>query len=304
VSTTAQAPPQIPGFTSGRVRLGDVTIHYRSGGDPAGEPVLLWHGFLGTSYTWRKVAVALAEAGRAVLIPDMRGYGDSSKPPGDHGYDAAGLAEEFRAVASVLGFGVGRPITLVGHDWGAPAALLWAARHPDEIARLFYIDIPVLLPEPEQQLISFTARGAAQGSLWWWLAALAPGLPEKLIVGNERAFLEWFYERSSVTAGAIEAGAVEEYLRTFAGREAVLASLGVFRTVFESMEQTVTLLGDPVRVPVVGLGGERSRGETIGRALERVAAEVRTGVISGSGHFVPEERPDELVRWILDGANR
>jgi pimeloyl-ACP methyl ester carboxylesterase len=304
VPTTTQALPQIPGFTSGRVPLGDVTIHYRSGGDPAGEPVLLWHGFLGTSYTWRKVAVALAEAGRAVLVPDMRGYGDSSKPQGDQGYDAAGLAEEFRAVADALSFGSGRPITLVAHDWGAPAALLWAAGHPDEIARLFYIDIPVLLPEPEQRLIAFTARDAGQGSLWWWLAALAPGLPEKLIVGNERAFLEWFYERSSVTAGAIEPYAVNEYLRTFAGREAVLASLGVFRTVFESMKQTATLLSDPVRIPVVGLGGERSRGETIGRALKRVAEDVQIGVIPESGHFVPEERPDELVRWILDGTHR
>jgi pimeloyl-ACP methyl ester carboxylesterase len=293
------APAEIPGFATGRAVVDGVAIHYRCGGDPDGDPVLLWHGLLGTGYTWRKVAPVLAAAGRAVLVPDMPGYGDSDKPAGVDGYDAAALAEAFRALTHSIGFGGGRPITLVGHDWGAPPSLMWAARRPEEIARVLYLDIPVLLEDVLSQIITFTPQAAAQGSLWWWLAALAPRLPESLVVGNERAFLEWFYNRASVTPGAIEPAAVDEYLRTFAGPEGVLGAFGVFRAVFVSMSQTQRLTQDPVRVPVVGLGGGRSRGEEIGRMLHAVATEVQTGVIADAGHFLPEEQPDALADWIL-----
>src|SRR5579884_321490 len=138
---TAAAP--IPGFVSHMADVGGVRLHYGLGGDPQGPPVLLWHGFLGTSYTWRKVAPALADAGLAVLIPDMRGYGDSDKPDGSAGYDGRALAEEFRALVRQIGFGAGRPLTLAAFDMGAPPALLWAADHPEEVAGLLYLDEPV-----------------------------------------------------------------------------------------------------------------------------------------------------------------
>ena len=60
--------------------------------------MLLWHGFLSTSLEWRRVMPPLAQAGYAVLVPDMRGYGDSDKPPGTAGYDGRAQAEEFRAL--------------------------------------------------------------------------------------------------------------------------------------------------------------------------------------------------------------
>jgi pimeloyl-ACP methyl ester carboxylesterase len=78
----------IPGFTSNTASINGVQLHYLLGGNPKGPPVLLWHGFLSTSYAWRKVMPALANAGLAVLVPDMRGYGDSDKPAGTEGYDA------------------------------------------------------------------------------------------------------------------------------------------------------------------------------------------------------------------------
>ena len=82
------SPAPIRGFQSKTTTVGGVRLHYWTGGDPTGQPVILWHGFLSTAYAWRDVAPALAEAGLAVLIPDMRGYGDSDKPAGNDGYDA------------------------------------------------------------------------------------------------------------------------------------------------------------------------------------------------------------------------
>ena len=85
---------QIPGFESTYVTLNNVRIHYWIGGNPDGPPVLLWHGFLGTSYTWHKMMPMLAAAGFAVLAPDMRGYGDSDKPGGKDGYELRQSAHE------------------------------------------------------------------------------------------------------------------------------------------------------------------------------------------------------------------
>ena len=90
----------IEGFKSDTATVGGVHLHYWLGGDPEGQPIILWHGFLSTSYAWREVAPALANAGHSVLVPDMRGYGDSDKPEGTDGYDARALAKECRALVS------------------------------------------------------------------------------------------------------------------------------------------------------------------------------------------------------------
>jgi pimeloyl-ACP methyl ester carboxylesterase len=230
----------IPGFTSNAASINGVRLHYLLGGNPDGPPVLLWHGFINTSYAWRKVMPALASAGLAVLVPDMRGYGDSDKPAGTGGYDGRALAEEFRALVREIGFGAGRPLTLAAHDMGAPPALLWAAYHPEEVAGLLYIEVPVMLSEVLTKIIAYTPEAMKKGSMWWWILPLAPDVPERLIVGNERAFLTWFYDRSP-NRDAIDAETVDEYLRTFCGREGVLGALGVYRAAFTTMGQTAPL---------------------------------------------------------------
>jgi pimeloyl-ACP methyl ester carboxylesterase len=289
----------IDGFASDTAEVGGIRLHYRIGGDPQGPPVLLWHGFLGTSYAWRSVAPELANAGCAVLVPDMRGYGDSDKPPGTTGYDAGALAEEFRALVAQLRFGAGRPLTLAAFDMGAPPALLWAAEHPDQIAGLLYLEEPVLLQEVISKIITFNPVAMERGSLWWWILPHAPNAPERLIVGNERAFLTWFYDRDPSTRRAIDSATIDEYLRTFSGREGVLGALGVYRAVFTTMQQTAPLTASKVRVPIVALGGERAQGDRVRDMLSLVAENVVGGTVPDCGHFLPEERPDEITRQIL-----
>jgi len=88
-----------PVFSHYTLEANGVNLHYVMGGQ--GEPVLLWHGFLGTWYCWRKVMSALAER-YTVVAPDMRGYGDSDKP--EQRSDARTLAEDFRQLIQQLGF--------------------------------------------------------------------------------------------------------------------------------------------------------------------------------------------------------
>lgn len=298
MTVQASRLPPARGYASATADIGGTHIHYFIGGDPNGPPVLLWHGFLGTSQSWAKVMPALADAGLAVLVPDMRGYGDSDKPAGIAGYDARALAEEFRALVGQLDFGRGKPLTLVAHDMGAPPALIWAAEHPAEIADLVYIEAPVMVAEILTQVIAYTPGAMKDGSLWWWILPLAPGVAERLVVGNERAFLTWFYDGATANREAIGDAAVDEYLRTFSGCAGVLGAMGVYRAAFTTIEQTKALLKNKLGVPCVALAGEKGLGSKVGEGLRLVAETVDNHVIADCGHFVPEERPENVIALV------
>jgi pimeloyl-ACP methyl ester carboxylesterase len=262
--------------------------------------VILWHGFLSTGFAWRDVAPALAKAGLSVLIPDMRGYGDSDKPAGNVGYDARSLAEECRALVAAIGFGPEKPVIHAAHDMGALPALIWSADHPHEVAGLLYIEAPVMLGPVLRQVFSYAPQAMARGSMWWWILPLAPGVPEALIVGNERAFLNWFYAGDHVVNhAAITPEAVDEYLRTFAGTNGVLGSMGIYRMAFASIDQTEPLMTTKLIVPVVALGGEKGLGTKVGEMVAMVAENVEAHTLADCGHFMPEERPAFVIEYIL-----
>ena len=294
--------PAPSGFTSRIASVSGTRLHYWLGGRAGGPPVLLWHGFLSTSLAWRKVMPLLAQAGYAVLVPDMRGYGDSDKPPGTDGYDAGALAEEFRALVRQIGFGGGRPLFIAAHDMGAPPALLWAADRPEEIAGLLYVEAPVMLSAVLQKVIAYTPEAMREGSMWWWILPLAPEVPERLVVGHERAFLTWFYDKHMAHREAITDADVDETLRTFGGREGVLGAMGVYRAAFTSIEQTEPLagllIGHKVKVPVVALGGETGLGDKVLTMVKLVAKDATGETIADCGHFLPEERPEAVVRHL------
>lgn len=290
------AAPALANFASRTATVTGVRLHYWLGGNPHGKPVLLWHGFLGTAYSWHKVMPLLAEAGYAILVPDMRGYGDSDKPAGTEGYDARALAEEFRALCRQIAFGVGQKLLIAAHDMGAHPALLWAADHPEELAGLAYMDVPTMLEEFLTKTIVYTPEAMAKGSMWWWILPLAPGVPERLIVGHERAFLTWFYDGATVDPASISEEAIAETLRTFSGTEGVLGTLGVYRAAFKTIEQTTTLKHKKVGTPILAVGGEKGLGAKVGVMVEAVAEHVTSQVIKDCGHFIPEEQPAEFVR--------
>src|SRR6202162_4635351 len=112
----------------------------------------------------------------------------ADKPAGNGGYDARSLAEECRGLVKAIGFGHGKLVIHAAHDMGALPALIWTADHPEEIASLLYIEAPVMLGQVLRQVFSYTPQAMAQGSMWWWILSLAPGVPQPLIVDNARAF--------------------------------------------------------------------------------------------------------------------
>ena len=299
-----QIPAEIPNFEARVGQVNGVSLHFWIGGNPKGTPVLLWHGFLGSSYSWHKVMPLLGNAGYFVLAPDMRGYGDSSKPDGNAGYDGKTLADDFRLLTQQIGFGAGRPLLVIAHDMGGPPALLWAAHHPDEIAGLMYLEVPVMLSAVLSKVLIYTPEAMRNGSMWWWILPLANDVPQRLIVGNERAFLTWFYEFATADPGAFSPEAVNEYLRTFSGTEGVLGALGVYRTAFETIALTEPLTANKVKVPIAAFGGDKSLGSKVRQMIEMVADQVSGGEISDCGHFIPEEAPEQLMKHFEEFASK
>jgi pimeloyl-ACP methyl ester carboxylesterase len=293
------AGAQLSGLRSETITVAGTRLHYWIGGDAGGQPVILWHGFLSTAYAWHAVAPVLAQSGLSVLVPDMRGYGDSDKPDGTDGYDARALAEECRALVKEIGFGGDRPLILVAHDMGAPPALIWAADHPEELVALLYIEGPVMLSDVLQKIIAYTPEAMARGSMWWWILPLAPGVPERLVVGHERAFLTWFYEGATAHPEVFTPQVVDEYVRTFSGRAGVLGAMGIYRAAFTSIDQTEPLTSRKVKVPVVAIGGAKGLGRKVSEMARRVAENVNEVLLTDCGHFVPEERPETVIEQVL-----
>ena len=270
---------------------GGTKLHYVTAG--SGSPVLLWHGFLGSWFSWRKLIPLLASH-YTVIVPDMRGYGDSDKP--ESGYDGLTLANDFRALTQHLKLG---PVHLVAHDMGAPPALLWAAHHPDEVRSLCYLEEPVLTNETLEPVFRFSPETTTNGGLWWWLLALAKDAPERLVVGHERAFLTWFYVNFTQNPSSIEDAAVIEFLRTFSGTDGVRGAFGVYRAIFDTIAQTEPLRSAKVQVPVLALGGALSLSSRPHQMLQTVATNVSGGAVDNCGHFIAEEQPASLHEHLL-----
>lgn len=283
----------LAGFEHETINVNDIDIHYVIGG--SGAPLLLWHGFCETWYCWRKIMPELARH-FTVIAPDMRGFGDSSKPAS--GYDGLTLADDFYKLIQHLGLD---KVSIVAHDMGAPAALLYAAQHPEAVHALAYLEEPVLTNESMQQIHAFTPQTTRNGALWWWKFALTSfDLSERLINGKEREFLTWFYDNGTVTRSAIEEAAVQEYLRTFRGSVSIAGAFGVYRAIFETIAQTESYKDHKITTPILGLGGARSKGDQVYEQLKQVASNVSGGTIDDCGHFPADEQSEVLSTRLLE----
>lgn len=269
-------------------RLSQVTMHYVTAG--AGTPVVLLHGWPSTWYEWRHVIGRLTPGWR-VIAPDLRGLGDTSRPPA--GYDKQTVAGDVRELVGHLGIG---RFHLVGHDWGGPTAFALASQMPEAVRTLAIVDVtvPGLGPDISQG-----------GRRWHHLFHRTPDLPEALVAGRERLYLSWFYSEFSWQRGAITDADIDEYVRTYRKPGALRAGFSYYRAASEDAEANLRLqeAGFRLPMPVLALGGARTearaRGMEPAESLACIADRVEGGVIPESGHFVPEEQPDALVDRLL-----
>ncbi|MCX4099066.1 alpha/beta fold hydrolase [Nocardia sp. alder85J] len=270
-----------PGFGSAQRVVDDVRLHYVIGGN--GSPVVLLHGFPNTWYAWREVMPRLAERHTVVAV-DLRGLGDSEA--GTQIDDVVTGVADLHGLIAGLGLG---PVLLAGQDWGGSTAFAFAAAHPDEVRRLAVVEAmpagPWTVPGPGAWFVGFHQ---------------IPELPERMVAGRERTYLEWFYRAYSATPGVPTAAAVDEYLRCYTRPGAMAAAFDRYRGRAREIEHNAKRLSRPLDLPVLAVGGERSIGAAVAANLRHGASDVREELLAGCGHYVSEERPGELAELLLD----
>lgn len=279
-------------FSHHYAELGEVMLHYVTAG--SGPPLVLLHGWPQTWYEWRHVITPLAKH-YTVIAPDLRGLGDSSRPP--TGYDKKTVANDIWQLMSLeLDH---QSFDLVGHDWGGPTAFALAAAHPDAVKSLTIVD--VVIPGDGGDF-------SEGGRRWHHQFHITPDLPEALIAGRERVYLQWFYQTFACRPDAIDDAALDEFVRTYSQPGALRAGFNFYRAIGQDAKDNAALLATGFRLPmpVLAIGGGtsyphgRGRGSAVEESMRRVATNVRAHVISECGHFVPEEQPEELTRLLLE----
>jgi len=185
-------------FSHRTAAVGDGTMHHVTGG--RGPVVVLLHGWPEDWSSWRKVMPALAER-YTLIVPDLRGFGDSEKPAGP--YDNRTAAEDVYQLARALGH---PRFDLVGHDVGAPVAYGLAAGHGDAVRRLVLFEG---LP------LGFSAPGGEGGASAVWRPAFhaVRGLPETLVAGREKAYLSYFFRTFTYDSTTFDDAEIEAYAR-------------------------------------------------------------------------------------------
>lgn len=276
--------------------LGEVMLHYVTMG--SGPPVVLIHGWPQTWYEWRLIMPVLAKH-YTVVAPDMRGLGDSSRP--HSGYDKRTISNDiWRLMSEKLGH---KTFHLVGHDWGGPTAYALAASHPEAIKTLSIVD--VVIPGDGGDF----SQG---GKRWHHQFHITPDLPEALVQGRERIYLQWFYQTFCYRPNAIDEAALDEFTRTYSQPGALRAGFNLYRAMAEDSKVNAAQLatGFKLQMPVLAVGGGvsyphgRGRGADVEASMKRVATNVHGAVIPECGHFVPEEAPDELASLLLQNFKR
>ena len=287
------------GFDRTEIETSGTTINLVHGGD--GPPVLLLHGYPQTHVMWHKVAVLLADH-FTVVAPDLRGYGDSGKPPSDGDlsvYCKRSMAQDQVDVMAELGF---QSYHVAGHDRGARVGHRMALDHPRRVKSFTSLDVV-----PSQA--AFDSMDADLAFAWfhWHLMRQPAPLPETLISNSAKTYLDFLLESWTAVEGAITDEAYSEYLRCFSNPETIRGTCMDYRSIELDLQHDEADRGRKLTCPMLVLwaGNMAKRpGWQVGARLNMLdtwrerATDVRGGPID-CGHFLPEEAPDEVTNQLL-----
>jgi pimeloyl-ACP methyl ester carboxylesterase len=275
-------------YTHYKTNVNGILIHYvMSGGK--GDPIVLLHGWPQTWYEWRQIIPKLIDNNYTVIAPDLRGLGDSEKP--QTGYDTKTVAEDIYHLIKKLGY---NKIYLVAHDLGGPVAYAYAAAHPQDVHKMVILD--TLLPGfGLEEAGTFSPNG-----LWHFSFHAVRDLPEELTNGKEDVYLNWFYDWT-YNQSAITSEAREEYIKQYSKPGAMRAGFEYYRAVFEDAKQNKEYAKEKLLdIPILTIGGEAGLGNLTTTSFQKVANNVIGITLPNTGHFIPEERPNYLIKKILE----
>ncbi|HEU0071903.1 MAG TPA: alpha/beta hydrolase [Alphaproteobacteria bacterium] len=271
-------------ITTKSAEVNGTTISYLTAGQ--GEPVILLHGFGQTSHMWRPLITELAKT-HLVVAPDMRGNGASAKPMA--GYDKKNMAKDIHELALSLGI---KKTKIAGHDIGLMVAYAYAAQYPAEVDRIALMD--AFLP------------GVGDWTKVWllrdlWHFHFYGETPLKLVAGRERIYLEHFWnDFAADRTKSISESDRQLYAQAYAQPGAVFAGFEYFRNFEQDAKDFGEFAKTKLTMPMLVLSGEKAGGQFLIDQGKLVDSNVTGVIVKGSGHWLIDEAPDQVIPALVD----
>jgi haloacetate dehalogenase len=288
----------LEGFTRSEIKTSGARIVTLVGG--SGPPLLLMHGNPFTHLSWAKFAPRLAQE-FTVVATDLRGYGDSEKPPGgdDHsGYSFRAMAQDQVEVMAALGFD---RFAAAGHDRGARVLHRMCLDHPDKVLRAAILDII-----PQHHVLNHMTRQWGTFS-WHWLFMIQPyDLPERLMGADPDYFISKKLAKTPQGLSFFGKEALAEYMRCFRNPETIHAMCEDYRATFGidlDMDTADFEAGRKIACPVLllwGATGGVGRNHQAAEIWSRYAANIVGAKALPCGHYLSEEAPEETYRELRE----
>ncbi|MFC5523224.1 alpha/beta fold hydrolase [Polaromonas jejuensis] len=270
---------RVPGFTARNADVNGTRIHYRVGG--SGPAVVLLHGYAETSHMWNPLMPLLART-HTVIVPDLRGAGGSSKPEG--GYDKKNMAVDIHELVKSLGI---QSASIVGHDIGLMVAYAYAAQFPAETERVVLMD--AFLPGVGQWQNVWLLRDL------WHFHFHGP-VPLALVKGRERIYFEHFWNDFAADAKhSVSEADRRVYAAAYAQEGGMRAGFEYFKNFEKDAADFAALSTNKLTMPMLVLSGEKAGGTFLIEQGKLVANDVKGVVVKGSGHWLMEEAPEQVI---------
>lgn len=285
-----------------RLPVDGIELHLAEAG--AGPLVVLLHGFPELWYSWRHQLPALADAGYRTIAPDLRGYGDSSAPREIEAYALQAVCGDFIGLLDRLG--ADRAV-FVGHDWGAAVAWQLALEHPERVAAVAGLSVP-FVPRAPAEPISLLRK--ARGEDFYMIWFQQPGVAERALERDIRRTLTATTAWTAAWAQGddqppLPAWLTEEDVRVYVDafeRTGFSGGLNYYRNIDRNWERTEHLADRRIEQPALFITGSRDPVKQFmpAEAMDGWVTDLR-GVIQveGAGHWVQQERPDEVSDALL-----
>ena len=265
-----------------------VRLHYLISGK--GDPVVLLHGYAETGHMWLPLIAKLADK-HTVIAPDLRGFGQSSAPP--DGYAKAAMAQDIHALVRKLGYD---HIRLVGHDIGLMVAYAYAAQYPGEVDRLVLME--AFLPGVGDWNSVFLLRDL-------WHFHFYGKTPLALVTGRERIYLDHFWnDFAADPKKSVSEKDREFYAKAYAQPGHMAAGMEVFRAFPKDAEDFARFAKTKLTMPLLVLSGEKAGGPFLIEQGKMVSINVEGVLVKGSGHWLMEEAPDQVIPKLVEFLNR
>jgi pimeloyl-ACP methyl ester carboxylesterase len=286
--TPVQSEPTPAGITEKSATVNGIRINYKIAGQ--GPGVVLLHGYTETSRMWLPLMPQLA-TNHTVIAPDLRGAGESERPQG--GYDKKTMAKDIRELVHQLGF---KQVSVAGHDIGLMVAYAYAAQYPSEISKVVLMD-------------AFLPGVGDWKSVWLmrdlWHFHFYGETPLALVKGRERIYFEHFWnDFAADRTHSVPEADRQFYAAAYARDDGMRAGFEYFKNFEQDAKDFAALSTTKLNMPFLVLTGEKASGTFLIDQAKLVATNVSGDVVEGSGHWLMEEAPDQVIPALVTFLNR